>query len=52
MENKACPYCKEDMDYRPQTHWTGKRFVTIQHEWICTKRDHTFKLREFVGDTK
>lgn len=38
-EPKNCPVCNQPMDYQPVTHWTGLKFIPIQHKWACHKND-------------
>lgn len=49
-ETKICPLCGEEMEYLPRQHWTGVRFIILQHEWVCHKIDrgsgHHLKLFE------
>ena len=49
-KQKLCPLCGKEMEYRPQQHWTGMRYITLQHEWVCNNRDedggHHLKIFE------
>ncbi len=43
---KHCPVCGDQMEYRPNQMWTGMRYQTNVHHWVCTKSDHAVKFNE------
>lgn len=53
---RTCPICGEEMEYRPIRLWTGMRYQTNVHEWLCYGRPdtepgdtHTVKLSRLAS---